>query len=88
VDIAHATNHVIRKLTWNVQNIADGTVLEAYVAHVAVHEALQGPNEPAVVSQLVQLLAMNAFVREHGDRQEIPVEPAGSSLVIPGESAG
>lgn len=84
VDIEHATKHVIRKITWNVQNITDGSVLEAYTMYVAVHEAMQGPNEPNVASQLIQLIAMNDYARAHGDRQEIPIEPAGSSLIVPG----
>lgn len=85
IDMARATRHVIRKITWNVQNLGTGEVTEAYTMYVAVHEQMQSPQEPQVVSQLLNLLAMNAFAREHGDRQEIPVEPAGSSLVVPGQ---
>jgi hypothetical protein len=76
VDIEHATRHVLRKLTWNVQDARNGNVLEAYVIYVAVHEQLQGQDEPATVQALLQALTMNEFARAHGDKQEMPHEPA------------
>lgn len=87
IDIANAAQHVVRTVTSNVQDIQTGAVLEAYTLHVAVHEQLQGPTEPAVVSQLISLLAMNEYSRAHGEAQEIPKEPAGSSLTVPGGPA-
>jgi hypothetical protein len=30
------------------------------------------------------MIAMNEFARSHGEAQEIPKEPAGSSLIVPG----
>ena len=83
VDIAHAARHVIRKLTWMVTNPADGTITESYVIYVAVHEQLQGPKEPEVVQELLQSLLMNDFARAHGEKQDVPHEPAGSELVVP-----
>jgi hypothetical protein len=85
-DLARAVNHVIRKLTWNVQSLK-GEVTEAYVIYVAVHEQLQGPDEPAVVGELLRALTMNEFARAHGEAQEIPKEPAGASLTLPRDGA-
>lgn len=82
VDIHHAARHVLRKLTWNITD-AKGIVIEAYEMHVAVHEQLMGPDEPMVAQQLLQTIVMNEYARKHGERQEIPHEPAGSSLVVP-----
>lgn len=84
VDIAHACRHVIRKLTWSVTDL-NGNITEAYTFHVAVHEQLQGPDEPNVVNQLLTMVTMNDYIRRHGDAQEIPKEPAGSELVVPGK---
>jgi hypothetical protein len=84
VDIRTATTHRIRKITWQVTNVVTGEVTEAYTLMVAVHPDLVGPNEPGVAGELLRLLAMNEFVREHGEAQEIPKEPAGSSLIVPG----
>jgi hypothetical protein len=82
VDIANAARHVIRKLTWGITD-QEGNPIEVYVIHVAVHEQLQGPNEPNTVQQLLTMLTMNEFARAHGDKQEIPQEtliPAGSDI--------
>jgi hypothetical protein len=85
VDIEHAVRHVVRKLTWNVLEARTGKPLEAYVIYIGVHEEISGPNEPATVQPLLQALTMNEFARAHGEAQEIPHEPAGAELVMPGE---
>lgn len=89
VDIRNAANHRIRPFT-NMVVIPqpDGTrkVTEAHVLHLAVHEALLGPDEFAMVQQMVTSLAMNAFTREHGEHQEIPQEAsAAERLTLPGK---
>lgn len=84
VDIRTATTHRIRKVTWNVTTVTTSEVKEAYTLRVAVHPDLVGPNEVETAGQLLQMLAMNEFVRAHGEAQEIPKEPAGSSLIVPG----
>lgn len=76
VDIEHAVRHVIRKLTWNIQDIRTGNVTESHVIYVAVHEQIQGPGEVETVHPLLQALAMNEFARKHGEPMEIPHEPA------------
>lgn len=83
VDIRTATTHTIRKITWQVTNVVTSEVSEAYTMLVAVHPDLVGQNEFAVAGQFLQMLAMNEFARAHGDAQEIPKEPAGSSLIVP-----
>lgn len=81
VDIEHACRHVVRKLTWTITSPA-GQVLEAYVIYVAVHEQIQGPEEQAVVHQLLQILTFNAFAREHGEAQEIKHEPSAAERLL------
>lgn len=85
VDIRNAVNHRIRKMTWMINDIRNGAVTESYELFCAVHEGLLGPNEPQVAAELLRLLSMNEFVRAHGTKQEIPKEPAGASLVVPGQ---
>lgn len=87
VDIRSATTHPIRKLTWQVTNVVTSAVTEAYTMLVAVHPDLTGPNEMQVVVQLLQMLATNEFARTHGEAQEVPKEPAGSSLIVPGAAS-
>lgn len=84
VDLEHACRHVIRQLTVTPADLNTGKVTEAWVLNLAVHESMQGPAEPGIVSQLFQMLAMNAYARTYGEPQEVPQEPAGSSLVVPG----
>jgi hypothetical protein len=84
VDIRNATNHRIRKLTWMITD-PKGEVAESYELFCAVHEGLLGPNEPQIAAELLRMLTMNEFVRAHGAKQEIPKEPAGASLVVPGQ---
>lgn len=84
VDIEHACRHVIRQIIITPQDLATGQISEAYEISLAVHEGMQGPNESAVVPQLFQMLAMNEFARTHGVAQEVPKEPAGSELTVPG----
>lgn len=87
VDIRNAAHHRIRSITNTVTvEMPDGTVkvTEAHTLYLAVHERLLGPDEPNTVQGLLTRMAMNAFTREHGVHQEIPQEPAGSDLIIPG----
>lgn len=86
VDIRNAANHRIRKLTWMITDARGEKITESYEVHCAVHEALLGPNEPQIATELLRILTMNEFVRAHGVKQEIPQEPAGSSLVVPGQA--
>lgn len=82
VDIRTASTHRIRTLTWNIQNMATGEVLEAYTLHAAVHPAITqlGQGEPQVAGQMLQSIAMNEFARTHGDNQEIKHEPAAAEV--------
>jgi hypothetical protein len=82
LDIQHAVQHRVRRVTDNVTD-ATGAVVEAYVLHVAVHQDLTGPNELQFVGQALAVLAQNAFFRAQGEPQDIPKEPAGSSLIVP-----
>ena len=86
VDIRTATTHVVRRITWAIPDQQTKLIAEAYVLHAAVHPDYQGPDEPAVAGELLRQLAMNDFMRAHGEAQEIPKEPAGSSLIVPGGS--
>lgn len=74
VDIRTATTHRLRKMTWNIQEVRTGTVLEAYVLYAAVHPDLVGPDEPQVVGELLRLLTMNEFARKYGVKQEMAHE--------------
>lgn len=88
VDIRNATTHRLRRITNTVTTMqADGKekVTEAHVLTLAVHEGMIGPHEMALTMQSLQTLALNAFTREHGEHQEIPEEPAGSDLIVPGQ---
>jgi hypothetical protein len=84
IDVEHAARHVIRKLTQTINEIGTGEITGAFEFYVAVHEQLQSPGEPQVVSQLLNMLAMAEFAKTHGTPLEIPKEPAGSSLIVPG----
>lgn len=83
VDLTHATTHRIRPFTCQIADLATGLITEAYVMHLAVHPDLVGPQEPTVVSEILRAMALNDFARTHGVAQEIPKEPAGSSLIVP-----
>lgn len=87
VDIRTASTHRIRKLTWNIQNMATGEVIEAYTLYAAVHPAIVdlGQGEPAVAGPMMQSIAMNEFARAHGEKQEIPEEP---KIEVPSSPAG
>lgn len=76
VDLRNAASHVIRKVTSNITDVKTGEVLEAYVLNLAVHPDLTGPYEVQQAGAALQILAVNEFSRTHGERQEIPVEPA------------
>lgn len=78
IDIEHAARHVIRPITWNLQ--VGTEVTASYRLNLAVHEQLQGPNEPMVAQNLLAMVAMAEFAKAHGEPLEIPYEPAGSEL--------
>lgn len=88
VDIRSATTHRLRQITNMISVVQpDGKyrVTEAHALNVAVHEQLVGrPDEMQIVQAALQIIAWNAFTREHGTHQEIPREPAGSDLIVPG----
>lgn len=84
VDIEHAVTHRMRRVT-NTITDAQGHVKEVYTLDLAVHEGMLGPQELNYTMASLSTLAMNAFTREHGTAQEIPKEPAGSSLIVPGQ---
>jgi hypothetical protein len=87
VDIQTATTHRIRKLGWGITRLGEaGMELtgEHYDLRLAVHPDLttNGPQfEQQVVTSMLQMMAMNAFVREHGeprteDATKVPDSPA------------
>jgi hypothetical protein len=86
VDIRSADTHVVRRITWTITDM-DGKVIDAYVLHLAVHPLMTGPNEQTVAGQMLNMLAMAEFARAHGDRQEIPEEPAAADRA-PNSPAG
>ena len=65
--------------------IVGDKVTEVYTLDLAVHEAAIGPDELNITMASLNTLAMNEFTRTHGTAQEIPQEPAGSSLILPGQ---
>lgn len=83
VDIEHAVTHRMRRIT-NTITVGD-KVTEVYTLDLAVHEAAIGPDELNITMASLNTLAMNEFTRTHGTAQEIPQEPAGSSLILPGQ---
>lgn len=77
VDLMNAASHVIRKANASVTDPVTGDVREAYVVHLAVHPDIAGrPDEPQVVGNLLNAIAMNALARAHGERQDVPHEPS------------
>lgn len=84
VDITNATTHRIRKLGWGITRIGkNGPELtgENYKLALAVHPDLTDPSmEQAVVTELIKMLAMNEFIRAHGEsqqqEQDVPDSPA------------
>lgn len=85
VDIRSASTHRLRQIT-NVITDADGKVIEVWKLDLAVHQDALGPQEPGIVQNALVTLAMNAFTRAHGVQQEVPKEPAGADLIVPGQS--
>lgn len=85
LDIRNAAQHRIRTIHSNITDLnAGGAVIEAYVIHLAVHADLLGPYEVQQVGAALNSIAMNEFARKYGEPQEIPKEPAGADLVVPG----
>ncbi len=76
INLLDASSHVIRTLHSSITDVSTGAVVEAYTLRVAVHPDMVGPNEPVIVQQVLTAMAMNAFAREHGEREEIPKEPS------------
>jgi len=72
VNLRDASTYRIRRAHSAITDMATGAVKEAYVVPLAVHPDLAGPDEPAVVGQLLNALAMNEFARAYGERQEVP----------------
>jgi hypothetical protein len=88
VDLETATTHRIRKLGWGITELGEeGMELtgENYDLCLAVHPdlTLNGPVfEQQVVTQMLQMMAMNAYVRTNGTRRaqdatKVPDSPAG-----------
>jgi hypothetical protein len=75
VDIRSADTHIVRRITWTITDM-ENKVVDAYVLHLAVHPLMTGPEEQAMAGQMLNMLAMTEFARAHGDKQEIPEEPA------------
>lgn len=81
VDIRTATTFPIRKLSWEVTRIGQGgpeLTGEKYKVQLLVHPDLtllgqQG--EQQVVTQMIQMMAMNLFIRTHGEPIEAPAVP-------------
>jgi hypothetical protein len=83
VNLRDACTYRIRKAHSAITDAATSRVKEVYIVHLAVHPDLTGPNEPQVVGQLLNLLAMNEFARAHGEQQEVPKDdpqPPGAPL--------
>jgi hypothetical protein len=83
VDIRSATTHVVRGIKWAINDVATGEVSEVYDLHLAVHPDLIGPNEPQMVPQLLNMLAMTAFAREHGEAVQLKVPDTAAELFGP-----
>lgn len=78
LDLVHASTHAIRRITWTI-NALDGTPVEAYVLHLAVHPELAGhPQEQVLTIQMLNMISMAEYARTHGEPQEIPKEPSAS----------
>lgn len=77
VDLATATTFRVRKLSWGITRIgAGGAELtgENYTLRLLVHPDLANlgaAEEQMIVTQMLQMQAMNLFVRTHGE----PIEP-------------
>ena len=76
LDIVHATTHPITTITWGLTD-AEGRPTEAFRLHLAVHPGITGhPQAQALVTQMLNLLAMAEFARAHGEPLETPSEPS------------
>lgn len=85
VDIRTADTYRVRKLGWGITQLNEqGQMLltgESYRLVLLVHPDLTitGPQaEQQIVTQLMQMLAMNDFIRAHGDleKPDVPDSPA------------
>jgi len=72
VNIRTADTYRVRRVNWGINDFVTGEVKEVYYLHVAVHPELTGPGEQQRVPQLLSLLAMSAFVRAHGEKDQVP----------------
>lgn len=86
VDIRTATTFRIRRLGWGITRIGKGgpeLTGEQYKVPLAVHPDLTivGPEqEQQIVTELLQMMAMNEFIRAHGElvaTEPAPDTPAG-----------
>jgi hypothetical protein len=86
VDIRTADTFRIRKLGWEVTRLGEqGMELtgEKYKVVLAVHPLIASGDamlEQQVVTQMIQMMAMNLFIRTHGepvDPEPVPDTPAG-----------
>ena len=75
LDIANATQHRIRKLTNSAIDMSTSEIIDVHVLYVAVHADLLGPQEMQQVQAALTTMAMNAFFREYGEKQDVPGEP-------------
>lgn len=85
VDIRTATTFIMRKLAWEVTRLgAQGMELtgEKYSVRLLVHPDLAAGGaiqEQQVVTSMIQMMAMNTFIRLHGepkDPEPVPDTPA------------
>jgi hypothetical protein len=83
VDIRTATTHIVRGIKWAINDLNTGEVTEVYDLRLAVHPDLVGPTEPQTVPQLLSMLAMSAFAREHGEPVELAVPDTAAELFGP-----
>jgi hypothetical protein len=87
VDLEHAVTHRLRRITNTITDM-QGHVKEVYTMDLAVHQAALGPQELDITMAALSTLAMNEFTRAHGTKVDVPEEPAGSSLIMPGQDGG
>jgi len=85
VDIRTADTFRIRKLGWEVTRIGQGgpeLTGEKYKVVLAIHPLVATGDalEQQIVTQMIQMMAMNLFIRTHGepvDPEPVPDTPAG-----------
>jgi hypothetical protein len=85
VEIRTADTFRIRKLGWEVTRIGQGgpeLTGEKYKVVLAIHPMIATGDlaEQQIVTQMIQMMAMNLFIRTHGepvDPEPVPDTPAG-----------